>query len=85
MVCNTPEIGTWTKSTIMRGPLYMKFHEWSLLRRASPSQLNCKNEYLVFVNGAETAAQTIVSYIDWAFRRIKKPRRREMSARGYAS
>ena len=32
----------------------------------------------------ETAAQTVVGSIVWAFRRLKKPRSREMSARSYA-
>ena len=31
----------------------------------------------------ETAAQAVVGFIVWAFRRLKKPRSREMSARGY--
>ena len=34
--------------------------------------------------GEETAAQSVVDSIVCAFRRLKKPRRREMSARGYA-
>ena len=32
----------------------------------------------------KTAVQTVVGSIVWAFRRLKKPRSREMSARGYA-
>ena len=34
--------------------------------------------------GEETAVQAIVGSIVWAFRRLKKPRCRGMSARGYA-
>ena len=34
--------------------------------------------------GQETAVQAVVGSIVWAFRRLKKPRCREMSARGYA-
>ena len=34
--------------------------------------------------GEETAVQTVVGSIVWIFRRLKKPRCREMSARGYA-
>ena len=34
--------------------------------------------------GEETAVQAVVGSIVWAFRRLKKPRCREMSARGYA-
>ena len=45
---------------------------------------NCKNEYLVLALGEETAVHAIVGSIVWAFRRFKKPRCREMSARGYA-
>ena len=34
--------------------------------------------------GEETAVQAVVGSIVWAFRRLKKPRCREISARGYA-
>ena len=34
--------------------------------------------------GEETAVQAVVGSIVWAFRRLKKPSCREMSARGYA-
>ena len=34
--------------------------------------------------GAATAVQAVVSSIVWAFRRLKKPMCREISARGYA-
>ena len=34
--------------------------------------------------GEETAVQAVVGSIVWAFRRLKKPKCREMSARGYA-
>ena len=34
--------------------------------------------------GEETAVQAVVGSIVWKFRRFKKPRCREMSARGYA-
>ena len=34
--------------------------------------------------GEETAAQAVVGSIVWALHRLKKPRSREMSARGYA-
>ena len=52
--------------------------------RARPTPLNCKNEYLVLALGEETAAQAVVGSIVWAFRRLKKPISREMSARRYA-
>ena len=54
------------------------------VHRAHPTPLKCKNEYLVLPPGEETAVQTEVGSIVWAFRRLKKPRCREMSARGYA-
>ena len=44
----------------------------------------CKNENLGLALGEETAVQTVVGSIVSAFRRIKRPRRWEMSARGYA-
>ena len=46
--------------------------------------LKCKNEYPVLPLGEETAVQAVVGSIIWAFRRLKKPRCREMSASGYA-
>ena len=46
-----------------------------------PSPLNCKNEYLILALGKETA---VVGSIVWAFRRLNKPRSREVSARDYA-
>ena len=44
----------------------------------------CKNEYPVLPPGEKTAFQAVGGSIVWAFRRLKKPRSREMSARGYA-
>ena len=55
-----------------------------LALRVRPCPFNCKKEYLVFALGEETAAQAVVDSIFWAFRRLKKPRSREMSARSYA-
>ena len=52
--------------------------------RARPTPLKCKNEYSVLALGEETAVQAVVGSIVWAFRRLNKPRCREMSARGYA-
>ena len=46
----------------------------------APVHSNCKNEYLVFASGEETAAQVLVDSIVWGFRRLKKPRNRETSA-----
>ena len=40
--------------------------------------------YLVLALEEETAVQAKVGTIVWAFGRLKKPRIREMSARGYA-
>ena len=40
--------------------------------RARPSPLKCKNEYLVLALEEETAVQTLVGSIIWAFRRLKK-------------
>ena len=51
--------------------------------RARPTPLKCKNEYPVLPLGEETAVQAVVGSIAWTFRRLKKPRCREMSARGY--
>ena len=51
---------------------------------ARPSPLNSSNEYVVLVLGKETAVQAVVGGIVWTFRRLKKPRNGEMSARGYA-
>ena len=50
----------------------------------APTPLKCKNEYLVLPLVWETTVQTVVGSIVWAFRRLKLPRCREMSARGYA-
>ena len=52
--------------------------------RARHTPLKCKNEYLVFALGEETALETVVGFIVWAFRRIEKPGIQEISARGYA-
>ena len=49
--------------------------------RARPTPLKCKNDYMMLALGEETAVQ---GSIVWAFRRLKKPRSREMSPRGYA-
>ena len=38
----------------------------------------CKNEYPVLSLGEETAVQAVVDSVAWAFRRLKKPRSREM-------
>ena len=51
--------------------------------RARPSPLNYKKRVLGSL-GEETAVQAVVGSIVCAFRRIKKPKSREMSARGYA-
>ena len=51
---------------------------------ARPTPLKCKNEYPVLPLEEETAVQAVVGSIVWAFRWLKKPRCREMSARGYA-
>ena len=53
--------------------------------RARPTSLKSKNEYLVLPLGEETAVQAVVGFIVWAFRRLKKPRRREMSAPNFPS
>ena len=47
--------------------------------RARSTPLKCKNEYPVLPLREETAAQAVVGYIVWAFRRLKKPRCREIS------
>ena len=52
--------------------------------RARLTPLKCKIEYLVLALRKETAVQTGVGTIVWAFRRLRKSRSREMSARGYA-
>ena len=39
---------------------------------------------LVLALGEETAVLAVVGSIVWAFRRLEKPRCREMCARGYA-
>ena len=52
--------------------------------RARPTPLKCKNDYPVLPLGEETAVQAVVSSIVWAFRRLKKPRGWELSARFYA-
>ena len=49
----------------------------------APLHSSVKNEYPVIPLGEETV-QAVVGSIVWTFRRLKKPRRREMSARGYA-
>ena len=54
------------------------------VHRARPNPLECQNEYLLFALGEEIAVQAVVGSIVWAFRRVKNPRRREMSARIYA-
>ena len=38
----------------------------------------------MFALAEGTEAQAMVGFIVWAFRRLKKPRNREKSARGYA-
>ena len=52
--------------------------------KARPTPLKCKNEYPVPSPGEETAVQAVAGSIVWAFRRLKKPRSREMSARSHA-
>ena len=52
--------------------------------RARPNPLKCKNEYLVLALREETVDKAVVSSNVWAFRRLKKPRSRKTSARGYA-
>ena len=54
------------------------------MTKMRPSQLNCKNDYLVLALEEETADQAVVGSVVWAFRWFKKPRCREVSARGYA-
>ena len=49
-----------------------------------PTPLKSKNEYPVLPLEEETAVQAVVGSDVWAFRRLKKPRCREMSARSYA-
>ena len=49
-----------------------------------PVHSSVKNEYLVLPLGEETAVQAVVGSIVRAFRRLKEPRIRERSARGYA-
>ena len=44
-----------------------------------------KNEYLVFAPREETAVYAVVGSIVWAFRRLKKSRNREMSARRFTA
>ena len=55
-----------------------------LAHRARLNPLSCKNQYLVLALKEETAVQAVVDSIAWAFRKLKKRRCREMSARGYA-
>ena len=42
------------------------------LKATRPSPLNYKYEYLVSALGKETANETVVDSIVWAFRRLKK-------------
>ena len=56
----------------------------SLGWRARPRPLKGKNEYLVLALRKKFPAKAVVGFIIWAFRRLKNPRCREMSARGYA-
>ena len=49
-----------------------------------PCLLKCKNQYLVLALVEETAVQALFGSIVWAFRRLKKSRSRDMSARNYA-
>ena len=51
---------------------------------ARPTPLKCKNECLMLALGEVTEAQAVVGSIFWTFRRLKRPRSGEMSARGYA-
>ena len=46
--------------------------------------VQCKNEYIVFALGRETAAQAVIRSIVWAFRELEEQRCRGMSARCYA-
>ena len=50
----------------------------------TPLHSKCKNLYLVLALGEGTTVQTVVGSIVLAFRRLKKPRCREMSARDYS-
>ena len=52
--------------------------------RTRLTPLKCEIEYLLLALGEETAVQAVVGSIVWGFRRLKKLRCREMSARGYA-
>ena len=55
-----------------------------MLIGSSPTLLKCKNAYPVVALVEETAVQTVVGSIVWAFCRLKKLRCRKMSAPGYA-
>ena len=55
---------------------------FALMARLTP--LKSESEYLVLALGEATAVQVVVGFVVWAFRRLKKPRSREMGARGYA-
>ena len=50
---------------------------------AEPSPLKCKNKYSVLALREETTVQALIGSFVSEFRRLKKPRSREMSARGY--
>ena len=47
-------------------------------QRERPTPFKCKSEYMVLALGEDTAVQAIVGFIVWAFRRLKKPRFREV-------
>ena len=48
--------------------------------RARPTPLKCKNEYLVLPLVEGPLVQAVVGSIVWSFRRLKKPRSREIVA-----
>ena len=73
---------------MLGGPVRWESH-WAepsplFAHRARLTPLKCENEYMVLALVEETAVQAVVGSIVWAFRRLKKPRSREKSARGYA-
>ena len=69
---------------LLSGTVRWKCSLGQALTTVPPGPLNLKIENLVLALGEEIAVQAVVGSIVWAFRRLKKPRCREMSARGYA-
>ena len=83
-------LGKEIKSALLCGLVRWKWAETSQLFadslnwRARSSPLNCENEPQKLTPGKKTGDQAVVGSIVWVFRRLKKPRSREMSARSYA-